>query len=139
MKTKLLKISLMMAALMFVFTGASWADSGKNRHGKYVPEKRIASKGHGGSSHHQTVHYRPKINRHPKHFYKNHHRPVNRYRHHKFYHRNRWIHQHRPHDRQGRYYSENSYDDDASSNEFSVSAIISEPGVEFSIGTKRTW
>ena len=134
MKTKLLIISLMTAALMFVFTGASWAGSGKNRHGNYRPEKRITSKHHSGRSQHQPVYYKHNIKRHPKTFYKNH-----RYRYHKFYHRNKWIHKNRPHYRHGRYYSENSYDEDTSYNEFSVAATISEPGVEFSIGTKRTW
>jgi hypothetical protein len=141
MKTKLLKISMLITALMFVFAGASWAEGGKNRQRNKGPEKRIESKGHGGSSYRQPVHYKPKINRHQKHFYKNNryrHRPANRYRYHKFYHRNRWIRNHLQH-RPGRHYSENSYDDDLSTNEFSIATTVSQPGVEFSIGAKRTW
>jgi len=143
MKTKLLKISMMMTALIFVFTGASWADSKKSRQSNYRPAKRIESNYQGGRSHRRPVHYKPKINRHQKHFYKNHHyrkRPtLKRYRHHKFYQRHKWIRKHRPANRQGRYTSESSFDDDSSYNEFSLAATISEPGVEFSIGTKRSW
>ena len=142
MKTKLLKISMMMAALIFVFTGASWAGSGKNRHRNNGPEKRIESKHYGGGSYHRPVHYKPQINRHHKRLYKKHHyrhRPAHRYRYHKSYRRHKWIHKQRHHYRHGRYTSENSYDNDASYNEFSIAATISEPGVEFSIGTKRRW
>ena len=141
MRTKLLKISMMITALIFLFTGASWAEGGKNRQRNNGPEKRIESKGQAGSSYRQPVHYKPKINRQQKHFYKNNrsrHRPTNRYRDHKFYHRNKWI-RNRPQNRHGRHYSENSYDDDSSTNEFSIATTVSQPGVEFSIGAKRTW
>jgi len=43
MKTKFLKISTMLVALIFVFTGASLADSGKNRHRNYMPESASRS------------------------------------------------------------------------------------------------
>lgn len=141
MKTKLLKISMVITALVFLFTGASWAEGGKNRQHNKGPEKRIASKGHGGSSYGRPVHTKPKINRYQKHFYKNNrsrHRPANRYRQNKFYHRNKWIRNHLQH-RPGRHYSENSYDGDLSTNEFSIATTVSQPGVEFSIGAKRTW
>jgi hypothetical protein len=134
MKTKLLKISMMLVALIFVFTGASLADSGKNRHRNYTPEKRIQAKPHRGSSYRQPVHYKHKVNRYYKRLYKKHHyrhRPAHRYRQHGFSNRHHYRHQ--------RYTSENSYDDDPSYNEFSLAATISEPGVEFSIGTKRRW
>ncbi len=131
MKTKLLKISMMIAGLIFIFTGASWADSGKNRQRHSGTEKRIESKHPGGSSYNRPVRYRPKIKGHPEHFYR--HRPAVRNRWHQFYHRNRWIQKHRPYYRHGRYYSENSY------NEFSIAATVSEPGVVFSIGAKSAW
>ena len=108
MRTKLLKISMMITALIFLFTGASWAEGGKNRQRNNGPEKRIESKGQAGSSYRQPVHYKPKINRQQKHFYKNNrsrHRPTNRYRDHKFYHRNKWI-RNRPQNRHGRHYSD---------------------------------
>ncbi len=142
MKTKLLKISMMLVALIFVFTGASLADSGKNRHRNYTPEKRIQAKHHRGSSYRQPVRYQHKVNRHYKRLYKKHHyrhRPAHRYRQPRFNHRYKWINKHRHHYRPQRYASENSYDDYQSYNEFSIAATISEPGVEFSIGTKRTW
>jgi hypothetical protein len=142
MKPKLLKISMMIAALIFVFTGASWADSRKNRDRNHRPEKRIESKHQRGGSDHRPVHYRHKVNQHQKHYYKKPHyrrRPVQRYRHHKFQQRHQWLRKHRHHKRHGRYYSENTYEDDSAYNEFSLAATISEPGVEFSIGTKRTW
>jgi len=142
MKKTLLKISMLIAALIFVFTSASWADSGKRSHRKYVPEKRIQAKHHGGSAYHRPVHHKQKFNRHDKRYYKNHPyrlRPAQRNRLHRFYHRKQWIKKHRPHYRHDRSYSDNSYEDDASYNEFSIAATISEPGVEFSIGTKRTW
>lgn len=134
MKPKLFKISLMMTALIFVFTGASWAGNGKNRQQNNGPEKRIESKGHGGSPYRLPVHYKPEINQNQ--FYKNNgyrHQPAFRYRYYKFYQRNNWIRNHRPHTWLGRNYSDTSY------NEFSVAATIREPGAEFSIGTKRTW
>ena len=148
MKKTVLKISMLIAGLIFVFTSASWADSGKNQHRKYTPEKRIQAKHHGGSSYLQPVRYKHQVNRYNKRYYKKHinrHRPAQRYRNHKFYHRNKWIQKHRRHLRhkwtrdQRRHYSDNSYEDDAAYNEFSIAATISEPGVEFSIGTKRTW
>ena len=142
MKKTLLKISMLIVALMFVFTGASWADNGKNRHRKSAPEKRIHAKHPGGSSYQQPALNKHKISRHNNHFYKKHHtppRPAVRSRYYKFYHRKRWIQKHRQLQRLRRHYSDNSYEDDAATNEFSVAATISEPGVEFSIGTKRTW
>ncbi len=147
MKTKLLKISMVLVALIFVLTGASLADSGNNRHRNYAPANRIQAKHHRGSSYRQPVHYKHKVNRHYKRLYKKHHyrhRPVHRYRQHRFSNRHKWINKHRHHYRHQRYtsensYSENSYEDDPSYNEFSIAATISEPGVEFSIGTKRRW
>ena len=135
MEKKLLKIGMLTVVLIFVFTGASWADGRKNRHHSYAPEKRIRAKHQGVAKYHQPVHYKHKMNRQHKRLYKRHyyrHRPAHRYRHHKF--------DHRHHYRYDRYYGENSYDDDDPSyNEFSIAATISEPGMEFSIGTKRTW
>lgn len=150
MKKTVLKISMLIAGLIFVFTSASWADNGRNRHRKYVPEKRVHAKHHGGSSYHRPVKYKHKVYRHHNRYYKKHHyrhRPAQRYRNHKFYHRNKWIQKYRRHLRHKwirnhrHLYSDNSYEDDAAEayNEFSVAATISEPGVEFSIGTKRTW
>ena len=144
MKKTILKISMLIAALIFVFTSASWADSGKKGHRKYTPEKRAYSKHQGGSSYHQPVHYkdRQKFKRQLKRHYNKYHyrpRPAQRSKHHKFYHRKQWIKKHRPLYRYGRHYSDNSYEDDAAYNEFSVAATISEPGGEFSISTKRTW
>jgi len=113
-----------------------------------APQKRIQAKHHSRSSYHRPVQYKHKVKRHNKHYYKKHHnrhRPAVRLRQHKFYHRKRWIQKHRRHLRQKwirnhrHLYSENSYEDDAAYNEFSIAATISEPGVEFSIGTKRTW
>ena len=54
MKKTLLKISMLIAALIFV-TSASWADSGKRSHRKYVPEKRIQAKHHGGSAYRRQI------------------------------------------------------------------------------------
>jgi len=137
MKTRLLKISILIVGLMFVFTAASWADNGKTGHRKYAPEKRIQAKNHGGRSYRQPVDYKHKIIRYNKHYYRQ--RPAQRPMKHKFYHRKQWIKKHRPLYRHGRHYSDNSYEDDAAYNEFSIAATISDPGVEFSIGTKRTW
>ena len=134
MKTTLLKISMLMAVLMFAFAGTSWADSGKNWHGQKGSQKRIYSKPHGGKPDLRPTHYRQKD-----------------FRQRNFYHRNKWIQKHRqlykpkwyknhrPHYRPGQYYGDNAYDDDPASNEFSIAATVYEPGVEFSIGAKRTW
>lgn len=129
MKTRLLKIGLLIAGLMFVFTAASWADSGKDRYRKHGPEKGIHAKYNDGGSYHRLA-------GHPDN-HKFYHRKK-WIRKHRRYHQHQWLRKHRPHWRDHRHYSDNSYDD-ASYNEFSVAATFSEPGVEFSIGTKRTW
>ena len=130
MKTRLLKIGMLIAGLMFVFTAASWADSGKDRYRKHGPEKGIHATHHDGGSYHRLVE-RPDKHK----FY--HRKKWTRK--HRQYHRNKWMRKHRPQWRDHRHYSDSSYDDDASYNQFSVAATFSEPGVEFSIGTKRTW
>jgi hypothetical protein len=150
MKKTVLKISMLIAGLIFIFTSASWADSRKNGHRKYGVEKRIQTKTNGGGSYHRPVVYKQTVIKGPKHFYKKHHdrhRPAVRYRNHKFYHRNKWIQKHRRHLRHQwihnhrHLYSVHSYEDDAAVayNEFSIAATLSEPGGEFSISTKRTW
>jgi hypothetical protein len=141
MKKTILKISMAIAVLMFVITGVSWADGGKNRQRNRGSEPRVHSKHDSGRAYRAPVHY--------KRAYKKQHRNQ------KFYHRNKWIQKHRRyhrhkwfkkqlrHHRHGRYYGDNAYDntyeDDPSSNEFSIAATVYEPGVEFSIGAKRTW
>ena len=148
MKTRLLKISMMIVGLMFVFTAVSWADGGRERYRKHGPEKRIQTIHHNGGFHHRPGHHQ----------IKRHHGPGHKFYHrpkwvpwHRQYHRNKWIHRHRQHHRyqrlhklrqhwrHHRHYSDASYDDEAAYNEFSIAATFSEPGVEFSIGTKRTW
>ena len=147
MKTRLLKISMLVVGLMFVFTAASWADGGRERYRKHGPEKRIHAKHFDGGAYHRPVRHGN------KHKIKGHHKfyPRKKWiRKHRQYHRNKWIRKHRRHLRHKwirkhrhywrdhRHYSDTSYDD-AAYNEFSVAATFSEPGVEFSIGTKRTW
>ena len=148
MKKTVLKISMLIAGLIFVFAGASWADNGKNGHRKSGSEKQIHSKHPSGGSYHQQVVHKHKVIQGHKHFYKKYndrHRPALRYQNHKFYHRQKWIQKHRQHLRHKwirhhrRIYSDNSYEDNAAYNEFSIAATISEPGGEFSISTKRTW
>jgi hypothetical protein len=148
MKKTVLKISMLIAGLIFVFTSASWADSGKKGHRKSWPEKPILAKYNGGGPNHHPVVYKHKVIQGPKHFYKkrpDRRRPAVRYKNHKFYHRNKWIQKQRQHLRHKwihnhrRIYSDNSYEDDGAYNEFSIAATISEPGGEFSISTKRTW
>ena len=141
MKTRLLKIGMLIAGLMFVFTATSWADSGRKG---YRPgaEKRIYAKHHDGGFYQQPARHHDK--RKIKRIHKFYHRKkwVNK---HRQYRRNKWIRMHRLHQRNKwirkhhRHYSDTSYDDDTAYNEFSVAATFSEPGVEFSIGTKRTW
>ena len=151
MKTRLLKISMLIVGLMFLFTAVSWADGGRKRYRKHGPEKRIHAKHHDGGFYHRPVRHgdRHKI----KKLHKFYHRKK-WVRKHRQYHRNKWIRKHRRHHRHKmirkhrhywrhhRHYSDNTYDDGASDavyNEFSIAATFSEPGVEFSIGTKRTW
>jgi hypothetical protein len=149
MKKTILKISMAIAVLMFVFTGISWAEGGKNRQRQRGSEPRIHSKQDRGKAYHAPARYQHKNNRHHKRVYQKQHKRQ------KFYHRNKWIQKNRRnqrhrwykklrrHHRPVRYYGDNAYDnayeDDPSSNEFSIAATIYEPGVEFSIGAKRTW
>ena len=145
MKQTILKISMAIAVLIFVFTGVSWAEGGKNRQRQRGSEPRIHSKQDRGKAYHKPGRYRQKEYRHHKRVYKK----QRGYK--KFYHRNKWIQKHRRHNkhkwykkhrrhyRPGQDYGDNTYDDDPSSNEFSIAATVFEPGVEFSIGAKRTW
>ncbi|MBW2439650.1 MAG: hypothetical protein JRH12_04190 [Deltaproteobacteria bacterium] len=141
MKTRLLKIGLLIAGLMFVFTAASWADSRKDRYRKHGPEKGIHAKYNDNGSYHRLVEHPDNHKFYPRKKLIRKHRQYHRnkwIRKHRRYHPHQWLRKHRPHWRDHRHYSDNSYDD-ASYNEFSVAATFSEPGVEFSIGTKRTW
>jgi hypothetical protein len=142
MKKTILKISMAMAVLMFVITGVSWAEGGKNRQRNRGSEPRIHSKQGSGKAFRAPARFNHKVYRHPKRAFK---------KRQKFYHRKKWIQKqrryqkhrwfkkHRRHYRPGRYYGDNAYEDDPSSNEFSIAATVYEPGVEFSIGAKRTW
>jgi len=142
MKSKLLKISMLTAVLIFVFTGASWADSRKNRHHYNVQNKHYkaakyrnpAHYNHGWNKHHRR-HYRKNHNRHQqvhrarRHAYKhrhNYHGPVPRP--HRYHHKPVYKHHHYRH-----------YEHDHSYNEFSIGVLIFEPGFGFSIATKRRW
>ena len=142
MKTRLLKISMMIVGLMFVFAAVSWADDGSDRYRNHGPEKRIHAKHHDGGFYHRPVHYQNKHKINGSHKFYHRKKWVRKHRQH---HRNQWIRQHRRYHkhqwiRKHRHYSDTSYDDgDTAYNEFSVAATFSEPGVEFSIGTKRTW
>ena len=114
MKKTILKISMAIAVLMFVFTGVSWAEGGKNRHRQRGSEPRIHSKHDRGKAYHAPARY--KHNRHHKRIYQKQHR------HQKFYHRNKWIQKNRRHQRHRwfkklrrhhrpvRYYGDNAYD-----------------------------
>ena len=134
MKTRLLKISMLIVGLMFVFTAASWAESGKDRYRKNGAEKRIEAKHFDRGSSQRMVRNQGKQNF----YHRNKWVPMPRK-----YHRNQFIRRHRQLQRKKwlhrhyRQYSDNSYDEGGSYNEFSVAASFSEPGVEFSIGSKR--
>jgi len=142
MKSKLLKISMLTAVLIFVLTSASWADSRKNRHHYNVQNKHYkaakyhnpAQYNHGWNKHRQNY-SRKHHDRHQPvhgaghHAYKrrhNYHGPV--HRHHHYYHKPIHEHHHYHH-----------YEHDHSYNEFSIGVLIFEPGYTFSIATKRRW
>jgi hypothetical protein len=153
MQKRLLKISMLIVGLMFVFTAVSWADSGKNRYRKNGSEKRIHAKQYDGRSYNRPAGQRDrhKIKRFnnfnhrkkwvPKHRQYKRNKWIRKHRQH---HRNKWIRKHRPLHRKKwlhrhyRHYSDSYYNDDGSYDEFSLAASFSEPGVEFSIGTRRS-
>ena len=98
MKTKLMLISIMTAACIFVFTGAAWADGKKDRRNKNPKQKHYTvskhhkpdihqnhwkkESGYHGKRHpdHKRYHRRDKYHRHGSHDRKYQHKPY--YRHH---------------------------------------------------------
>ena len=58
MKKTILKISMAIAVLMFVITGVSWADGGKNRQRNRGSEPRVHSKHDSGRAYRAPVHYK---------------------------------------------------------------------------------
>jgi hypothetical protein len=143
MKAKRLKMSVITAAVIFLFAGASWAVDGKNRHHKQVGKGHIRtehdrSDGHREPSHYNRRGYEPPRRDYQKHYdrhpaahraerpafkhLQNYHGPVHgldRYRHKVI---RKHYHKHKP-----------SY------NVFSYGGSIFEPGWSVIIKTTRRW
>lgn len=137
MKKKLLKISMLTAGLIFLFTGASWADGRKNRvhsNGRHKHYKTAKYHDHG--------HRIPKLNKHRNDRYGDYHdshhrkhRDRNHYykRHHK--HQRLMAKHHRyQHKKIRRHHSKHR----PSYNVFSLGSVL-DPGWTVIIKTKSRW
>ena len=94
MKTRIMLISALTTLCIFVFSGATWADSKKNRRHDNKPKQQTVSK-HRDLGHHQDLRRRAGHAYKPKHHY---HPVPHRARYHHYYHRpyqKPW--HHRPH------------------------------------------
>lgn len=148
MKTNLIKISVLTAVLVFVISGASWAEIRKNCQHEGSRTERIDHNSDRSANYHQSDRQYRHGNYHRRDYKRIHHRPApkvrrHHYKHHRNYNRHhRYRHKMiRKHYRQ--YYRpyRESHSETAveSSNEFSIAATIFEPGFEISVGSKRTW
>jgi len=134
MKAKLLKISVMTAAIIFLFAGASWADGGKIRHPKQVRNKHFRSKYNGSNGYQKPPHNNRSRYEYPRRHYQKHydrHLAAHRverqaFKHHQKYHRPVRKHDHY-HIRKPSY------------NVFSFRAPVFEPGWSVTFKTKSRW
>jgi hypothetical protein len=129
MKKNLLKIGILTTALIFAFTSASWADGRKK--GKYHP---------GAGKYIQNKHY-PAASYHKQGWKRGPYPAV-----HKHYHHPKVVHKHyyypAPVYAQPYYpyaYAPGYYAYAPPYNEFSVSAVIVQPGFALSIGAGSQW
>lgn len=90
MKAKIMLISMLTAVCIFVFSGATWADSNKGRHHKNPKQKHYkVSKHHRHVIHDRNYRHKPYYKHHIKHrpYYKHPHythRPVKKQRHRRY-------------------------------------------------------
>ena len=143
MKAKLLKISVMTAAIIFLFAGASWADGGKNRHHKQVRKKHFRSNYNGSHGYQKPSHNNRSRFEHPRRDYQKHynrHRAVHRAERYAFKHCQKY---HRPVHRQDRYrhkvINKHYHKHKRSYNVFSFRAPVFEPGWSVTFKTKSRW
>lgn len=73
MRTKLLKISVLTAALIFLFTSASWADDRKNRHHNHGQNKQIRNGYDRNAQLHRPSHANHSLRKHDHGRYKKYH------------------------------------------------------------------
>ena len=143
MKAKLLKISVMTAAIIFLFAGASWADGGKSRHHKQVRNKHFRTEHPRSDRNPDRSHYNRRSYQHPRRHYQKHydrHRAVHRAERYAFKHRQK---NHRPVHRQDRYrhkvINKHYHKHKRSYNVFSFRAPVFEPGWSVTFKTKSRW
>ncbi len=140
MKVKLLKISVMTAAIIFLFSGASWADGAKNRHHRQGRDNQIRTTHDRSRGYQEPSHFSYRGNRqhYKKHY--NRHRAVHRAQRHAFKHRHKY---HRPVHRQDRYrhkvINKHYHKHKRSYNVFSFWAPAFEPGWSVTFKTKSRW
>jgi hypothetical protein len=134
MKKSLLKIGIVTIALIFAFTGASWADGRKNGKNHQGAGKYYQNKHYSAAGHHPPAYYNKGWN-------KGHYSAVARH-----HYRPKVVHQHyyypEPVYVQPYYppaYAPGYYAYAPAYNEFSVSALIVQPGFAFSIATGSQW
>ncbi len=143
MKAKSLKISVMAAAIIFLFAGASWADGGKIRHHKQVRNKHFRTEHPRSDRNPAGSHYSRRSYEHPRRHYQKHydrHRAVHRAERYASRHRHKY---HRPVHRQNHYrhkvINKHYHKHKRSYNVFSFRAPVFEPGWSVTIKTKSRW
>jgi hypothetical protein len=143
MKAKLLKISVMTIMVIFLFAGASWADSAKNRHHKHVRNKHIRTEHDKSDRYREPSHNSRRGYEHPRRQYKKHyvrHPAAHRAERHAFNHDRRYhrpVHKHDPHRRKviRKHYHKRK----PSYNVFSFRVPSFEPGWAVTFKTKNRW
>ncbi len=143
MKAKLLKMSVMTTAIIFLFAGASWADGGKYRHHKQVGYKHIRTEHDRSDGYHKPSHYSSRRHEHSRRHYKkqyDRHPPAHRAERHAFKHRQKY---HRPvhkHDRcRHKVVHKHYHKHKPFYNVFSFRAPVFEPGWSVTFKTKSRW
>lgn len=143
MKAKLLRISVITTMAIFLFAGASWADSAKNRHSKQVGNKHIRTEHDRSDGYREPSHYSRIGYEHPRRHYNkqyDRHPAAHRAERHAFQHRQKY---HRPVQNYDRYrhkvIRKHYHKRKPSYNVFSYRAPAFGPGWSVSIKTKSRW
>ena len=143
MKAKLLKISVITTMVIFLFSGASWADGAKNRHSKQVGNTHIRTEHDRSNGYQEPSRYSRIGYEHPRrHYNKNYdrHPAAHRAERHAFQHRqkyNRPIYKHDPY--RPKVICKHYHKRKPSYNVFSYRGPVFGPGWSVSIKTNSRW
>ena len=143
MKARLLKLSVITTMVIFLFTGNSWADRGRNRHHHQDRNKHIRIEHDNSHGYHESSHYYRGWHKHPRRCHKKHYDrrlAAHRAERHAFKHRHEYHRRVHKYDHQRhRVIHKHYHKHKPSYNVFSFRAPALEPGWSFIIMTKSRW